>query len=122
MMPTKIALLLALAVSASFVVDTGRDNAVAPQNLDVVEKYGVLGLLCVLCVGLLALVNKLSDAIKSNTQVSQDLVTYMKLIHQELQAGRTDVKDGREAAVATLRDELDRVRNDILDAVTRRKG
>ena len=54
------------------------------QNLDAVEKYGAMGLLGIMCIGLLALTNKISDNIGVHTKATGDLVYLLGATKNEL--------------------------------------
>jgi len=116
---TKLGLaLVGVGLGAIVAGDLVKD--VAPQ-LDAVEKYGVLGLLAILCIGLLALINKLSDNIASNTSVAAELVAVIQLVHQEQKDSRLEARTGREEAVGELMRALEGTRKEIVDEVRRGK-
>jgi hypothetical protein len=93
----------------------------AGPALDPMEKYGVLGLLAILCVGLLALINKLSDNIRSNTAVSHELVIAIKLIHQEQREARTQLDNVCRDAVGEVLRHVGDTRKEIVDEIRRTK-
>jgi len=90
-------------------------SAIDPSGLDPVEKYGVLGLLAVMCVGLLKLITKLSDAIASNATITTKLVASIDVLHE----GQQQDRSARETAVDNIKESIERTRNDIIDALTR---
>jgi hypothetical protein len=90
-------------------------SAIDPSGLDPVEKYGVLGLLAVMCVGLLKLITKLSDAIASNATITTKLVASIDVLHE----GQQQDRGARETAVDNIKESIERTRNDIIDALTR---
>ena len=90
-------------------------NQIDPGGLDPVEKYGVLGLLAVMCVGLLKLIAKLSEGIAANSAITIRLVTSIEVLHE----GQQQDREARAAAVEHIKDSIDRNRQDIIDALSR---
>lgn len=121
LLETKTIVLLAMAGAGTFASGT-LVKALDTQSLDAVEKYGAMGLLGIMCIGLLALTNKISDNIGVHTKATGDLVTAVRLVHEEqirLREQSDIAVAAREAAVANLKDTIDSSRQELMAAISR---
>lgn len=119
-MPTKI-LLGCSCVGFGAIIAGDLAKQVGP-GLDPVEKYGVLGLLAILCGGLLILTHKLIDNFRLSTaslagKIEQNTAT----LSEDIQAN-TAVSSDLVASIRLVQRSIDEARKDILDEVRRTRG